>query len=72
MERLDGAGVATRQGTHAVHKLDYYQKRFGYRNEDLPSADRCDSLTVSLPVFVEITKAEQEKVRDELLKAVEG
>lgn len=71
MERLDTAGVITRQGTHAVHKLDYYQKRFGYRNQDLPSADRCDSLTVSLPVFVEITRAEQEKVSEELLKAVE-
>lgn len=71
MERLDEAGVVTRQGTHAIHKLDFYQKRFGYKNEDLPSAERCDSLTVSLPVFAQITRAEQEKVCEELLKAVE-
>ena len=70
MEWLDAEGIITRQGTHAVHKLDYYQKQFGYRDEDLQAADRCDSLTISLPVFVEITEAEQKKVSEELLKLV--
>lgn len=67
MAKLDSIGIATRQGTHAVHKLEYYKKRFSYQDSDLPNADRCDSLSISLPVFVTLTRAEQEYVVDNLL-----
>lgn len=70
MERLDAAGIVTRQGTHAVHKQDYYRKRFRFKNNDLPVADKCDSLTISLPVFVTMTEKEQDIVADHLLKLI--
>lgn len=71
MRCMDEAGIATRQGTHAVHTLDYYQKRFGLAANDLPIAYKCDSLTVSIPLFTTITKEEQEWVVEKLLKLVD-
>lgn len=70
MERLDLAGIVTRQGTHAIHKLDYYRERFGFQDSDFPIADKCDSLTISLPLYVTITEEEQERVANQLLKLV--
>ena len=42
--KLEDMGIATRQGTHAVHMLGYYKNRFGYKPDDLPNAYACDSL----------------------------
>lgn len=70
MNELDKLGITTRQGTHAVHKLDYYQKRFKYKNTDLPVADYCDSLTVSLPMFVGLSYDEQTLIADKLLHLI--
>ena len=32
MERLGEKGIAVRQGTHAVHTLGYYQKKYGLKS----------------------------------------
>lgn len=70
MRCLEKAGIATRQGTHAVHKLEYYKRRFEWQDSDLPMADRCDAATVSLPLFVSMTPEEQKTVAAYLLKYV--
>lgn len=70
MEQLAEQGIATRQGTHAVHKLAYYKERFAYSDNDIPVADRCDRTTISLPLYVGITKEEQKYVVDNLLLAI--
>lgn len=68
MQQLDASGIVTRQGTHAVHKLDYYRERFGFHDSDLPMADKCDSLTIALPIFAEMTEKETETVAERLLE----
>lgn len=68
MKKLDMKGIATRQGTHAVHKLKYYKDHFSYKDDDLPIADRCDSLSISLPVYVDLTQAEQDYVIESLIR----
>ena len=68
LDRLDELGVATRQGTHAVHTLGYYVRRFGYKPEDLPNAYACDRLSISIPLYVRITDEQQEYV----VKAIRG
>lgn len=67
MDQLQQSGIQTRQGTHAVHKLDYYKKRFGYQAESLKNANQCDGTTIALPVYVTITREEQEYVTDRLI-----
>ena len=62
LQKLEDTGIATRQGTHAVHMLGYYRDRFGYRPEDCPNAYACDHLSITLPLYVQMSDADQEHV----------
>ncbi|MBI5102969.1 MAG: DegT/DnrJ/EryC1/StrS family aminotransferase [Nitrospirae bacterium] len=50
MERLLSQGISTRPGTHAVHMLAYYRKKFGLRPDDFPVAQDCDLHTMAIPL----------------------
>ena len=69
--KLEDAGIATRQGTHAVHMLGYYRNRFGYRPEDLPNAYACDHLSVTLPLYVQMTDEDQEYIVQTIRKTMD-
>ena len=43
MEYLKNHGVATRPGTHAVHKLGFYEKKFSFKAA-YGRADECDKI----------------------------
>lgn len=64
-------GVATRQGTHAVHALDYYARRFGYVREGLPRALIAEALSITLPLYPQMTDAEQDYVIEVLATGFE-
>ena len=70
MDRLQSAGVATRPGTHAVHALNYYRNKYGCMPEDFPGAYLSDRLTITLPLYAQMTDAEQDYVVSELAKAI--
>ena len=67
-ERLEAEGIATRQGTHAVHALDYYRDRYGLKPEDCPASLMADRGTLTLPLYADMTDEEQARV-DERLRA---
>ena len=71
LEILEERGIATRQGTHAVHTLGYYRNRFGYKNEDYPHAFACDRLSITLPLYVQMTDEDQEYVVEEFRKVLD-
>lgn len=58
MEGLEAKGIATRQGTHAVHTLSYYQKRYNIKNDDYLMAYAADRLSITLPVYADMTDQE--------------
>lgn len=62
LQKLEDIGIATRQGTHAVHMLGYYRNRFGFAPEDFPQAYACDHLSITLPMYVGMTPEDQEYV----------
>ena len=62
MDALEAAGVATRPGTHAVHMLGFYRDKYGLQPEDFPNAYLADRLTLTLPLFAQMTDAEQDHV----------
>lgn len=64
LQRLEDIGIATRQGTHAVHMLGYYRNRFGYTPEDFPNAYACDRLSITLPLYVGLKPDDQEYIID--------
>jgi len=71
LQKLEDKGIATRQGTHAVHLLGYYKNRFGYIPEDFDNAYACDRLSITLPLYVGLTKAEQEQIVDIIRKTID-
>lgn len=69
MSRLDERGVATRQGTHAPVLTRLYRERYGVRPEDFPNAVLADRLSIALPLYPQLTDAEQATVVEELVRA---
>jgi perosamine synthetase len=66
MSRLEERGIATRQGTHAAALQAYYAGKYNLRPEQFPNAYLADRLTVTLPLFPQMTEGEQGRVTDGL------
>ncbi len=62
MAHLEEQKISVRQGTHAVHTLKYYQSKYGLADHDFPASYIADRLSITLPLFVGITEADQERV----------
>lgn len=71
LEKLEDIGIATRQGTHAVHMLGYYKNRFGYVPEDYVNAYACDHLSITLPLYVGITQEDQEYIIETIRNTID-
>lgn len=56
MRALEAKGIATRQGTHAVHVQQYYRETYGLRPMDFPAAYAADRLTMALPFYPTMTE----------------
>lgn len=62
MNRLAGQGIATRQGTHAAMLQNYYATKYRIAPEDYPNACIADRLSLALPLYPQMTDADQEFV----------
>jgi dTDP-4-amino-4,6-dideoxygalactose transaminase len=62
MMRLEAKGIATRQGTHAPVILGYYAEKYGLHPAQFPRAYLADRLSLTLPLYVQLTEAEQAEV----------
>jgi dTDP-4-amino-4,6-dideoxygalactose transaminase len=69
MDQLEAAGVATRPGTHAVHMLGFYSRKYSISPTDFPNAYLSDQLTLTLPLYAQMTMEEQDFVIENLVKA---
>ncbi len=66
MEILQGQGISTRPGTHAVHMLGLYRDRYGFKPEDFPGARDCDQHTMAIPLHNRMDSADYRRVADAL------
>jgi dTDP-4-amino-4,6-dideoxygalactose transaminase len=55
MDHLSTLDIQTRPGTHAVHRLGYYEKKYNIRPEQFPVACACEDTTITLPLFTDMT-----------------
>jgi len=62
MTHFEEMGIATRQGTHAPVLLNYYAEKYALRPEQYPNSWLADHLTLALPLYVQMTDAEQDRV----------
>lgn len=69
MTRLEEKGIATRQGTHAPVIQGYYAEKYSLRPEQFPNSYIADRLSLTLPLYAQMTEAEQALVANELQKA---
>ena len=72
MMRLEEKGIATRQGTHAPVIQGYYVEKYKLRPEQFPNAYLADKLSLTLPLYVQMTEAEQEFVCQNLREGFEN
>lgn len=70
MAELEEKGIATRQGTHAVHTLGYYREKYGIRNGDCLGSYMADRLSITLPLYAGMTDGEFDYVMTHLTKAL--
>ena len=66
MAELERRGVATRQGTHSPILSEFYVQRYGIQPDDFPQSVIADRLSLALPLYPQMTDAEQERVVSEL------
>ncbi len=71
MRRLEEKGIATRQGTHAPVIQGYYVEKYGLSPEQFPNAYLADRLSLTLPLYAQMTISEQELVCQNLRKEFE-
>lgn len=70
MEKLEAKGIATRQGTHAVHTLSYYKNRYHLNDTDYLQAYAADRLSITLPVYAGMTDEEFNYVIQSMHEAI--
>ena len=62
MRELENKGIATRQGSHAVHTLGYYKNKYHILEKDYLQSYKADRLSVSLPLYPQMTEMELEYI----------
>lgn len=50
MAKLYAKGISTRPGTHAIHTLNYYARRFDFAPQSFPAAHDCEQNTMAIPL----------------------
>jgi perosamine synthetase len=72
MDRMEKEGIATRQGTHAAHLQGFYREKYDIAAADFPNAWIADRLSISLPLFAQMTEEEQDVVVSSLKRGFES
>lgn len=68
MQKLLNVGIATRRGIMSIHREVPYIKKFGKIN--LPITSEATDQTISLPMYPQMTKTEQDYVINNILKII--
>lgn len=68
MKELEDKGVSTRPGIMTIHNQPYYLKRFP--KADLPVTEDLSQTAIILPIYPDMTEAQQQLTVDSLLSAI--
>lgn len=66
MAKLKDVGIATRQGTHAVHMLGYYRKKYELKPTDFINTYAADRMAMTIPLYPHMTDDEQGYVIEQI------
>jgi dTDP-4-amino-4,6-dideoxygalactose transaminase len=62
MEHLQGLGISTRPGTHAVHMLEFYRNKYGLKPDDFPGARDANNFSMAIPLHNRMVDKDYEYV----------
>lgn len=62
MQALKDEGIGTGLHYEAAHLYSYYRQTFGYKRGDFPNAETIGDRIFSLPLFPQMSEAEQDRV----------
>ena len=65
---LHQSGIMTRPGTHAIHTLPLYRKKYGYTPGDLPKSLTANDFGIAIPLYNGMTRIQYSRVIDEIKK----
>jgi perosamine synthetase len=68
MQHLHEHGIGTRAGTHAVHQLGYYEKKYDLKPSDYPVARELYASTLALPLHNRMAEEDYYRVVEVLKK----
>ena len=66
MKKLQDMGISTRPGTHAVHMLNFYAKKYGLQPSDFPGAQASNDFSMGIPLHNRMAKEDFEYVVNRL------
>lgn len=62
MQTLEKNGIATRPGTHAIHLLGYYAKRYGFKPVDFPNSLIASETSMAIPLHNQLSISDQKYI----------
>ena len=62
MKSLQVSGISTRPGTHAVHMLKFYKKKYKINPSDFPIAKLCELNSIAIPLHNKMSKEDYDYV----------
>jgi dTDP-4-amino-4,6-dideoxygalactose transaminase len=69
MTALEDRGISTRQGTHAAALVGFYRNKYDLVPGDFPLAHIAERASLTLPLYPQMTDAEQDEVVAALIEA---
>lgn len=70
MDHLISLNIQTRPGTHAVHRLGYFKKKYSFKDNEFINAIKAEDTSITLPIFPGMTDKQQETVVSNISKVI--
>jgi len=62
MQSMEANAIATRPGTHAIHLLGYYAKKYGFKPQDFPNSLAASETSMAIPLHNQLSREDQDRV----------
>jgi dTDP-4-amino-4,6-dideoxygalactose transaminase len=70
LKYLSTKGIGCAVNYRAIHLLTYYKKKYGYKVNDFPNAERIGNSTITLPFWIRLTDQHIEEVIARIEEAI--
>lgn len=68
MDYLQSNDIATRPGTHAIHSLTYYVRKYSFKESDYPNSWMADRCSIAFPIYNGMTEEEFNYISEMILR----